>query len=180
MSNSISEHLGPRRNTVKERVICRELRSMGESPTLAAIEEFLISRESLPDYPRHKLALQLANWVLRERRSFLRLLDLGCSTADLSTAEFWIVSLVPRIGARRFLNRLIAMSGEQPEFVEAIRYWVAGRHRELLSIHGSAGPGCADHSSNFSQQTISPAICGFDAVECGVSLTRGRLQSPGW
>lgn len=100
----ISERIGHRRDSARERMLCRELRCLPEVIAFEEIREFLLHDKSLPSYQRSKLGLILANRVLRRRRLFYHLLDLSLQLADASTVLFWINAAVTRVGLRRLVN----------------------------------------------------------------------------
>lgn len=133
MNYSIEQNLGGKRDSVKESAIACDLRVMCERDASVAIILFLKTRNAMRDYQRIRIGLQLANRVLRQRCHFMDILDLGPSSADPSTAEFWIRSLTPRLGIRRLLNQLRLMATLHPDFVESMIYWLRGRYSCLCS-----------------------------------------------
>jgi hypothetical protein len=131
MNYCISDHIGSMRDAAKETEVVRDLRAMAEEEAFHKIHSFLVTRNTMRDYVKVRVGLLLANRALRSRSHFRAILSLGPSISDSSTAEFWIHSVVPRLGIRRFLDQLIFMASEHPQFVERVLYWLQGRHSHL-------------------------------------------------
>lgn len=135
MLPKVEELINQPRNSVRERVLARELRKLPESSRFEFIESVLAHKREI-------LGLQLAKSVLRNKDYFERLLYQGLEHANASSIRDWLACVIPRLGSRRVIATLKKEMVDKPEAVCFALYWLPslidadhrtqGAYRELL------------------------------------------------
>lgn len=72
----------------------------------------------------HRIGLSLANAHLRDSKYFYSIMDIGLDTADAHSMRSWLDCIVPRIGVKRVLHRLIKQMDKYPVGVSKTLYWL--------------------------------------------------------
>jgi hypothetical protein len=107
------------RDTVTERELAKQLRTLPEEQRYAFILEMLDVHLIV--------ALELANSCLRSRDLLTRLLEVGLTRVkDLSGINVWLERLVPRLGVRRVLEILRRQLDTHPFAVGSALYFMQG------------------------------------------------------
>lgn len=101
------------RDSVRERKIAQEIRKLPEEARYQLIRE-LVNRDDI-------VALIFANACLRKKDYFEELLEHAIQTVDISSMKYWLQCIVPRLGFRAVVARLMDKLESDPSNNENVR-----------------------------------------------------------
>ena len=116
MQAELEEYVHRPRDTKREQEFLCRLREMPEEARYAIIQRLLEKDQGI--------GLLMASGSLQNPRYFEAILQMGFKVGDASSIRFWLDSTVPKLGFRKVVCMLIALTETNPVAVAKAIYWM--------------------------------------------------------
>lgn len=119
----VEDYIGKRRDSKLERQLAQALRSLPEEERFHFLQEWLRHPDTL-GYP---MGFSLVKACLQKKEYLEEILSQGLESADASRIQWWLDSVLDRLGVRRAAQLLARQASMHPEAVRRAMYWLRGR-----------------------------------------------------